>query len=213
MRWPAAVSPRLRFEPVRSALCLGLLSLAACSRGRRDVDHTESPSSARAAASVAPSTSTATSATAASAAPGTSASPDVSAAWALVRAACPSGLFVSQPVPGEYGSEGQATYDYARFLENGTVLLVPFSESEAGEDRKTMNERAAKWLATEDSAFSRGTYRLVDGVIRAQVTIAMSHAADPIEELAAHLDKPPYVFLSHSHATGHRSSLKYACVP
>lgn len=69
-----------------------------------------------------------------------------------------------------------------------------------GADRKTMNESAAKRLQPRNVPPRRR------GDISAKVTIAMSHAADPIEELAAHLDRPPYVFLSHSHTTGHRSS-------
>ncbi len=180
-----------------------LLLVAACaSKESASVTSSSATEQPTASSDPAPSVASASASTSTAPLP----DPAVERAWQKVRAACPDGVFVSQPTfDPQMG--GLAAFDYYRFFDNGVIVSASVVESEAGEDRAKMNAKVMRWLDAANETTAKGTYRLEGEKVVAELKIGFK--GDGRRTIEADFAKAPFVMKSTSN--GHPATAKYAC--
>ena len=182
-----------------------LLLVAACA-SKESASVTSSSATEQPTASSEPAPSVASASASTSTAP--LPDPAVERAWQKVRAACPDGVFVSQPT-FDPQLAGLGTFRYVRFYQGGVVVSASVSEDAPGESRAAMNAKVMRWLNPDHPMPSKGTYRIEGEKLVADLKLSAHN--DARLSVEADFKKPPFTMKTVASVNGHVETLKYAC--
>lgn len=186
-----------------------LILVVACA-SKESASVTSSSATEQPTASSQPASSVASASASASTSASTAPPPDpaVERAWQKVRAACPDGVFVSQPTfDPQLG--GLGAFRYFRFYQGGVVVSASVSEDAPGESRAAMNAKVMRWLNPDHPMPSKGTYR-IEGE-KVAFDLKLSEHNDARLSVEADFKKPPFTMKTVASVNGHVETLKYAC--
>lgn len=103
--------------------------------------------------------------------------------WAKVVAVCPSAMFVSEILAGDYGPAGEPTTHYYQLAADGRVA---FASVQSATDRKSLAEKVKTWLKPGKGGSTGrwhleagnvvGTYEGVDGSRTRNFELAIAKA-------------------------------------